>query len=116
MMRVAFIKFSKVKKKEKITFVRHSLQTQTLYKMSDAAADDVLRAREMTTEETDLWRKRSRAMEMSLKEKLKQELDSSKTAEARVTETWRKVIRLAKVSAMELNKLRCHIYFKKSME
>lgn len=63
-----------------------------------AAADDVIRSRELTTEETEEWRRRSRAMELTLKERLKGELEASKTAEARVTETWRKVIRLAKVS------------------
>ena len=66
--------------------------------MSSAAADDVHRSRELTTEEADEWRRRSRAMELTLKERLKAELEASKTAEVRVSETWRKVLRLAKVS------------------
>lgn len=37
-------------------------------------------------------------MELTLKERLKAELEASKTAEVRVSETWRKVLRLAKVS------------------
>ena len=66
--------------------------------MSAAAADDVLRARELTAEEVDLWRRRTGAMESELQEKLRAELDVSKNAEVKVTETWRKVLRLAKVS------------------
>ena len=62
-----------------------------------AAADDVARSRELTTEEHDAWRRRANAMELELKEKLRAELDNSKGAEAKVTETWRKVLRLAKV-------------------
>jgi hypothetical protein len=62
-----------------------------------ATADDVLRSRELTSEEVEAWRRRSNAMEGELRDRLRAELDASRGAEAKVTETWRKVLRLAKV-------------------
>ena len=62
-----------------------------------ATADDVLKSRELSAEEMETWRRRATAMEGDLKERLRAELDASRGAEAKVTETWRAVLRLAKV-------------------
>ena len=62
-----------------------------------ATADDVLKSRELSAEEVETWRRRATAMEGELKERLRAELDASRGAEAKVTEAWRKVLRLAKV-------------------
>ena len=62
-----------------------------------STADDVLKSRELTAEELESWRRRSNVQELELKDRLRAELEASKGAEAKVTETWRKVLRLAKV-------------------
>ena len=61
------------------------------------AADDAARHRELSAEENAAWVRRAKATEAELRERLRAELDASKTAELRVSETWRKVLRLAKV-------------------
>ncbi len=61
------------------------------------AADDALRHRELSAEENAEWVRRAKATEADLRARLAAELEASKTAELRVTETWRKVLRLAKV-------------------
>lgn len=53
----------------------------------------------LSAEETAAWVHRAKASEAELRERLAAELGASKTAELRVSETWRKVLRLAKVRA-----------------
>jgi hypothetical protein len=61
------------------------------------SADDALRHRELSAEENAEWVRRAKATEADLRARLFAELEASKTAELRVSETWRKVLRLAKV-------------------
>jgi hypothetical protein len=60
-------------------------------------ADDALRHRELSAEENAEWVRRAKATEADLRARLAAELEASKTAELRVSETWRKVLRLSKV-------------------
>lgn len=67
-------------------------------KNSAQAADNVLKHKAKTMEESDEARKLARAAERELQQRLSKELESAKLNALLVQESWRKIMRTIKVS------------------